>query len=317
MKYVVLDLNHWIYLSRAYYGTSRERSHVAALESLVAAVRSGAARAPLSFLHIVELLRNERPERRLRLAKVFDDLSGGWFVATWPFVLPLELERAVALALGVAAVPPPPEVFGRGYLFGLSPKVRAELEASLRFLRFETLEEISASPRAMRDLVASTTEDERLAQRLSSAIRNKFDAARIDALRPELRKEAEDLRHRLKFAQYTLHFQEELESVLSGHGLSVSAFCSRGVEFLIDFWSKVPSLHTDCMLTLYRDRQWSRPVNPNDFADLGHLVLALPYSSIVVTERFWARAVEETGVATEFGTIVCASLDELPAALAA
>lgn len=42
-----------------------------------------------------------------------------------------------------------------------------------------------------------------------------------------------------------------------------------------------------------------------------HMALAVPYCDIVVTERFWTRASEDTGLAQKYGTVVCAVLAEL------
>jgi hypothetical protein len=67
----------------------------------------------------------------------------------------------------------------------------------------------------------------------------------------------------------------------------------------------------DCELTLYRDRQWPRKVQANDVGDIGHLALAVPYCDVVVVERFWARALQETGLAEKYRVAVCADLAEL------
>jgi hypothetical protein len=50
-------------------------------------------------MHFIELLKAERPERRIRLAEVFDLFSAGWYICTWSYALPFEISRAVAIAL--------------------------------------------------------------------------------------------------------------------------------------------------------------------------------------------------------------------------
>lgn len=315
MQTIALDQNHWIYLARAYHGKPGG-AQADILNALSAAVRSGGIRLPLSFLHLVELLRHETQERRIRLAEVFDLLAAGWFMATWPYVLPLEIDRAVAQALG-SPPPPHPEVIGRGFLFGMAPRECLELGRHLKRGNLEKIERIASLPGAILDLVASSDEVNRTAQNTSIAQRNTADAASLDQGRHSLRGESKDLRHRVKLANYTLLFQDQLAQSLGRYGIAFRDFCSRGVEFLVDFWSRIPSLHVDCELSLYRDRQWSRAVHPNDFADIGHLVLSIPYCSVVVTERFWARAIQETGLAARYGIAVCSTLDELKSLLAA
>lgn len=315
MRSIALDQNHWIYLARTYHGKQRGAPGEI-LDRLLAAVRTGEARVPLSFLHLVEVLKHEKAGRRNRLAEVFDALADGWFFATWGYVLPQEIDRAVAQMLG-ATPPPPPEAIGRGFLFGLSPEARASLEQHLRPGSFEKIERIAALPGAVLDLISSSKPVERAIQNASIARRNFADVTGAENARRLVRTESRELRHRVQLANYTLHFQDKLARSLAHHGVSLQDFCSRGVEFLVDFWSRIPSLHVDCELSLYRDRQWSRPVQPNDFADLGYMVLAIPYCSVVVAERFWARAASETKVASRYGTTVLPRLVDLQNVLAA
>lgn len=112
-------------------------------------------------------------------------------------------------------------------------------------------------------------------------------------------------------AEYIRIFREQLRASLSSVGHNLESFFSRGPEFAVRFWTEVPSLHVDCELTLYRDRQWSRAVEPNDIVDIAQIALTVPYCAAVVVERFWARALKETGVAQKYGTAVCTDLEEL------
>jgi hypothetical protein len=93
--------------------------------------------------------------------------------------------------------------------------------------------------------------------------------------------------------------------------LSMSDFLALGVDGLLKFWSGVPSIHTECELTRYRDRQWSRKIQPNDVRDLAQLAVAIPYCDVVVVEKFWKRGISETGVGRKYGTQVFSDLSEL------
>lgn len=88
-----------------------------------------------------------------------------------------------------------------------------------------------------------------------------------------------------------------------------------GLPRLIDFWSHVPSLDVDCELTIYRDRQWSRRVDRNDFSDIGHLAMAIPYCKAAVVERFWSRALDETGLGAKYGTAAYSDIADLCSSL--
>jgi hypothetical protein len=123
------------------------------------------------------------------------------------------------------------------------------------------------------------------------------------------------LHRRAQLVGYVEHLRCDIVAALGAIGKNWEAFLSLGINGWEQFWSLVPTMHVDCELTLYRDRQWSRPVKANDVYDIGQLVTAVPYCDVVVVERFWARAIEETRLAEKYGTVVCADLAELPAIL--
>lgn len=103
--YILLDQNHWIYLARAYQGKPKEPDHQALAQRLLAAVKRDDIRLPLSYSHFIELMRAEAPDRRARLAEAFERFGNGWFMAAWSKVLPTEIDRGVALAVGQRTVP--------------------------------------------------------------------------------------------------------------------------------------------------------------------------------------------------------------------
>jgi hypothetical protein len=273
VRYILLDQNHWIYLARAYQGTPKEPCHHELAFQLLDLVERGDVRLPISMAHLIELMRAEAPERRLRLAEVFERFGQGWFTAAWSKVLPDEINRGVAIALGKSTIPPPPEVFGPGFMFGTSPGIRNDLELRWSGNDLQSFEQIAALPGAILDLVTFPNEDGRNHQNKTIAELNRRNAASIEKARKEFRQSSRTLHRRAKLARYTYDFQSQLNKALSGSGISLENFLSRGIKFLVDFWALVPSLHVDCELTVYRDRQWSRSVDPNDFADIGHLVL--------------------------------------------
>jgi hypothetical protein len=316
-RYVFLDQNHWIYLARAYHGKPHRPAHEDLLDPLLAAVNRDEVRLPISHLHLIELLRAGRSKRRTDLADVFERFAKGWYIAAWSHILPREFDRAVAQVLELPTVPPPPEVFGRGLFHGLLPSSREDLRRKCGSGTFAKLEWISTLPGATLDVVGFPNEQGRGRQNASIAERARKDAEAIEQDRQTFRSEPKAVRRRVKMASYILSFQDELKASLSRVGHSPDSFFSRSTEFSVRFWSEVPSLYVDCELTLYRDRQWSRAVDPNDLDDVSHLALSVPYCSAVVVERFWARALAETGVARRYATMVCTDLEELKTLIAA
>jgi hypothetical protein len=205
-------------------------------------------------------------------------------------------------------MPPPPEVFGRGYLSG---QTKADFPPHYSDAEFISMRQDSEQPGALFDLLTETDEEGR--STLSQAIaecgeRNAASAERVRAARkPYSRK----MQKRGQLVTYILQEQLHILAALAALGRSPGEFLSIiQADGLEDFWSRVPSLDVDGELTLYRDRQ-SRKVKSNDFHDIRHLATALPYCDVVVVEKFWARAIKETGLGTKYETVVCSDLAEL------
>lgn len=78
------------------------------------------------------------------------------------------------------------------------------------------------------------------------------------------------------------------------------------VERLFQYF---PSHYTYIVLTNARDLQDGG--QPNDIYDLFSLRVALPYSDIVVTEKFWKAEADRAGLDDIYGTDVQSSLDAL------
>lgn len=310
-RFVYLDQNHWIYLAQDYWGKPHKPDHKGLAARLLDAVKSDRVRLPLSTIHFIEHLRAESAARRHRLAQVFDRFSRGWHMASWSSVLPVEIHRAVANALGERSTMPRPEVFGKGFLFGLGPKERALLLEGRTEQQLNLLQSITALPEAILDLLTYPNEAGRGRQNAMVIESSRANAAAVEELRSLRKSHSTEVHRRAQYAGYMLHHQELIFPALDAIGRTRDEFLSLGLEGLTAFWSSVPSLDVDCELTLYRDRQWSKSVNPNDVRDIGHLALAIPYCEVVVTERFWARAAEETGLAKKYGTVVCTDLTEV------
>lgn len=309
--FVYLDQNHWIYLARDYWGKPHKPEHKGLAGRLFDAVESDRVRLPLSTIHFIEHLRAESGARRHRLAQVFDRFNRGWHMASWACVLPVEIHRAVANAFGERSAMPQPEVFGKGFLFGLGPKERDLLLEGRTEQQLNLLQSIAALPGAILDLLTFPNEAGRARQNAKVTESSCGYGAAAEELRSVRKSDFTEVHRRAQYAGYTLYHQHIIFPELDAIGRTCDEFLNLGTEGLAAFWSDVPSLDVDCELTLYRDRQWSRSVDPNDLRDIGYLSLAIPYCDVVVTERFWARATEETGLAEKYGTVVCTDLAEI------
>jgi hypothetical protein len=313
--YVFLDQNHWIHLAQAFWGRPHAPAHCDALQYLVSKVDCDDVRLPLLQIHLMEHYNADDAGRRDRLAEVFDRFSRGWSVAAWNDVLPTEIMLAIPLTFGHPDVPAPPQVFGKGVLFGIGPEGWSAFPPHWSRAEVERLNRFSQSPGALHNFLTLPHEPGRIQAKTGIADVGGRNARAAEQLRAARRPYPKAMHRRAQLVGYVDDLRCQIAAALAAIGKTFDDFSSLGADGLDGLWSQVPTMHVDCELTLYRDRQWSRPVKANDVYDIGQLVTAVPYCDVVVVERFWARAIQETGLAEKYGTAVCADLTELPAIL--
>lgn len=273
-------------------------------------VRGNAIRTPLGTVHFLEHLQNENPERRRRLAEVFELYSRGWYFASWSDVCEFEVRQALGKVF-YGTVPLRPAVFKRGFMSTTGAKGREILlkESSKESIDFFSA--LSAQPGALFDLLTATIESNRKAQKATTATLSNDNAKANEDLRVRRRDCSREEYRLAQYATYTLQHEQLLIAELTRIRLSIADFVGLGKMKLRQFWSEIPSLDADCELTAYRDRQWSRQIQPNDVRDLAQLAIAVPYCDAIVVEKFWKRAISETGLGKKYRTAVFCDLAEL------
>jgi len=206
-------------------------------------------------------------------------------------------------------------VIGKGLHFGagscpvdLSPEQARSVELGIAFL--------SRQPDAIEMLTTFPNEGGRTRQNATLSQKGETYAQAAEAYRVLAKPFPCDVRHRAVAAQFTLDLKQEISVALTQIGKTWDELFALG-ERLSDLFSDVPTLDVVRELTLYRDRQWSRRIQPNDLSDVWHLAVSIPYCQVVLVERFWGRALEETRLADKYGTTVCTNLSQIPDALAA
>jgi hypothetical protein len=308
--HIFLDLNHWIYLSRDYFGTPQIQTHSGVATALLPRVQTEDLRLPLGTIHFLEHLQNEIPGRRERLAEVFELYSRGWCFASWSDVCKFEIQQGLLHAFQ-GTPPGRPQVFGRGFMFTASAGGREIVWKDRSRASMAFFNAVSAQPGALFDLLTTTIEANRKQQKTSTAKLSMDNAVAAEDLRLRRKDCSRDEYRRAQCATSTLEHQSVIRAQLELMQRSVEDFLALGEKRLLDFWADIPSIDTECELTAYRDRQWSRKVQPNDVRDLAQLAVAVPYCDAVVVEKFWKRAITETGLGKKYKTEVFCDIAEL------
>jgi len=308
---IYLDQNHWIYLARACSGKPVKPKHQEVAIRLASSIRKKGCRLPLSLTHLIENLKKQDIGPRARLAKVFDEYSAGWYIAPWTDFVPEELKRAVAEVFQTLLIFPSPEIIGRGFVFAVGKNIRHAIPE--KWWRFNAAQyaQHSQLPGALFDLLTSVSEENRRKQSASVLERSSNSAQEIEKMRDLRKAESEATWKRIYGAEATILHQQRLSNALAANGRTMDDFIELGVDGMCNFWTHVATVHVDSELCFYRDRQWTRNVQANDVGDLGHLVGAIPYCDVVVTEKFWCRAAKERKLDKHYGTSIFSDLESL------
>lgn len=307
---VFLDQNHWIYLSRAFYGKPKRTEHVEAVASLGIKVDEEKLMLPLQINHLVEFLRANDRARRERLAHVFERFTKRWFFGPWSDVLSYEFSLAISTVLDTPETVQKPEMFGKGVVFSIGKAAcQTMLTSGKAPLPLPLQEQLTALPGMLRDLLTFPNEPGRERQVSSSLERGERYADACERCRtPPHNKH---VARRARAALYMYEHQNELEARMMAAGKTFQDFLALDPDGMSDFFDYVPSLNVDRELTVYRDRQRTRAVEANDLNDIAYLALAVPYCDAVVVEKFWAHAICQCGLDRKYGTEVFVDIQQV------
>lgn len=86
---------------------------------------------------------------------------------------------------------------------------------------------------------------------------------------------------------------------------------------LAQFIALIPNFDVFITLRIDRERDRDRKVDHNDIRDLDWLSVAVPYSNIVVSEKYWGGKIKAAGLTAKYDTALLTKLQDLPAQLSA
>jgi hypothetical protein len=314
-KLLYLDQNKWIDLGRAHYGHKKGEPFRNALTAVRKAVGAGRIVVPFSGVNILEMDADHDPGRRERLARFMVDLSCNRTILPFMPVQTWEIRNALHTFFGR---PEPISVRasivreGLGNAFAIQPRISGlppEIEAAV-------FQNSNSAEMSIQHLVASGNDREgtdqfRAEEASILGFQEKVRASAAE-ITPEQRWVAEVSEHLCKGDIGTA-----LMEVLQEIRIPLQAFFDRfrtAAEFK-QFVISIYTLEVRLSLTLARDQDRMRPINQNDTRDLIWLSVALPYSNLVVSEKYWGHMVRSHGLDTKYGTTIITDLRELPARL--
>jgi hypothetical protein len=312
-----LDTKDWISLAKGYYDQAHELQKI--VENAIRKSELGRVIFPLSLMHFDETVRNLDPDRRKRLANFMILTSRGWGILPASTIIEPEIRNACRRVLGLPLHDLQRFAIGRGLgqLVGAKPTLvyKKDAEKVLPDDLKKKFQEIIEDPKGstllflMEHGVTRAYLKEQQQNSLNLVKRLEKIRSSDSGIRDN------NLRRRVALAKY---FATEIDPKVVEFLLSVNAdpksFANKVFKDLrttIRFFQLMPTSYCLVQLTLFRDMQKWRKIQPNDLYDIMSLSIAIPYSDIVVTERMWQTAIVQTKLDKLYRTTVLKSVREL------
>jgi hypothetical protein len=335
MSIIYLDQNIWIALLRGL--RSADMTATLLVERLRSLVDSGVATIPLSASHYLETWNRGSATSRHELAGLMREISGYATLAPVDVMERASVRSEIRRRCHRSNDWPSPgdELVGRGvnHAFG-SPTGR------FRFVHHVATDSLPEGPAAAvppefldvataggdrwewfnlagpEDFLSSDGLDVRPEHRLGSA-----DAQAETQLRERLRSD-DDVRQRLPDLIITQEFIRILDFIndacaelgVDPYGLFLTE-AETPKQAVRAFVDAVAITNVVYHLRLHRHRNFDFPLEQHDRSDMCALALAVPHCTVVATERRWSDALCRAGLDQRYGSVICASLDDLNRAL--
>ena len=300
---IYLDQNKWIDLTRAYHNLPKGAPYRVILEQIQTAIKNGTAICPLSASHVIETRKVPEVDHRKRVAQVMVEVSQGWIMAPADYVVPKEMEVAIAKVFR-DRISPPPSALGRGIPFAFNQSENLHLDLGISKVESERLQVRLDTPKTLLQFLVGHDESINLNGVSNFTNRSLVFVERIEKARQLGRNYSKFVRKRAYVANLTFSLQTDLQRILDQNGKTIDDFLDIGKSRLMSFFGMIPTLDVEIELATERDDFWNRQIDPNDMADIGFLSVAIPYCDIVVTERFWCDLAKRKKLDQKYNTIL-------------
>jgi hypothetical protein len=294
-KAIYLDQWVWIQLARTRLGrTSPISSEVR--DELVAKRLAGVASFPLSEVHYMETWKQRSVRRRSELAVEMGLLSGFETVAPIRAIWPVELDRALHSRFGRPESPSEPTVFGRGLSFAMDQPDQPEIDALDSERRFLLEWQLLRSPEEER--FAAEGQQRRDADNELAEKANKMSEALKEWYIPTDE----------KAQRFRIQTLSDLDYQFFGRLIAAEVtpedLTSLGADGLEPLVRDMPTLWVLTELRRLRHRNPAQPFTATDLNDLRALAVAVVYCDVVIADKAWVHALQQSGLPERYGTVV-------------
>ena len=318
-KCLYLDQNKWIDLARAHYGKPEGVKFQPCLQIIRAAIKAGTLIVPFGVWNAIESMISGDEGRRKRLAEFMVDLSGNKTVSPENVVAPMEIVNATRQLFGMPATEAPRKSLvhvGIIHAFGMGQEIQDAFPPILNAAFSAFMETPEATIKFLLDS-GDKRDQIKAAQGGEARARDIFESDRAVTGNMSLveRQRAELFGLFSKNDEY----RTALETTLKAIGRTGAGFKAEmgSDEKLKQFVASIPNFDVFITLRIEREKDKDRKVDHNDIRDLDWLSVAVPYSNVIVSEQYWGKKAQTTGLAAKYSTVLLTDLQELPSRLSA
>ncbi|NVM54050.1 MAG: hypothetical protein HWN66_10155 [Candidatus Helarchaeota archaeon] len=314
-KLLYLDQNMWIYLARIYYkvDTNSVRSRI--LNKIIELVESNKLIVPINLSNVQETLKRRDSGSRERLAEFMIKISKGYTFIPYVFLLDIEIRNLFKCKINFPETDIRKYAIGKGisFLLGGVPRMKTDkIDSTL-------LEKINKEARKHFD------SPEFLLQCMLEPENNIWTSeftGEIDEMQQNIeksRKEAlkvKDRTRRYKF-QVARHWIDSINhrivKISSELNIPWNTIIppSPSADQIVEIFHELPISYTNFCLYNGRNRQIHRPIEINDFLDIGSLSFAIPHCDFVVAERFFISIAQNAHLDELYNTVLLSNLEDL------
>lgn len=302
-KIIFLDQNKWIDLLHSSDGGPLN----GLLNKLHDAVLSGKVACPINSQHIIECQKLSDSSYRTSLATLMADLSQGWVYAEDYFLEKKEFEYSVMSFLGLGNLQKPDPI-GRGIPYATG----YDLDAFCLLLKKpKWFCEILLLELEKRDnLILQISGSNNLA---SKKFMKSMEKIVIDeeGFRDLSNTFHPSIQRRNLIGKYLIERKNMIDGIMRKHNLSIDNFIDLGKKGMSQVLENAPTMITYIELTVDTYTDSKRPLRPNDFIDFSSLRVAIPYSDIVVCEKYLASIARQRKLDKRYTTKILSSLSDL------
>ncbi|OZE28110.1 hypothetical protein CH278_24625 [Rhodococcus sp. 05-2254-5] len=320
MLRIYLDQAEWIDMSKCRTGHREGGRFQDAYDLSTRLVEQGDISFVISTAHYYETQRRPNPKSRRDLGQTIADLTKFHSIAPSSAIVPAEI-RAYLTGQPLASQI---QVFGVGFRHAFHtrmtlPEPDPALSRLMPPTEFAQLEERARYASELFVLAAPPEAEAAAHLMLETANKIHDSAQRFADGQTALGEQINELKVRHKLADVVAvneisNFMESLIIECEQLGVDVEDLL-RTRETILDLLKNLPSRWVESELRRIRLRNPQQPWVKNDLNDILVLAIAVPYCDIVVTEKQWARRLNDLGIAQRYNTVVLHDLADLPEAI--